>query len=305
MRCFFNSRRANFTNKTYSCHSRSSSREHSGITAEKKLADCWPHGFCRRSIACNDCTQRALGAQKTSLLRQNDVATSFWRNNDVLILRRVLDGYCSTNCDYSYGNTVTAWSQCRGCRWSDCLFYTRPLSIIMTVHWRSQRLPTPLRKDLSGSLPWRRTSLAHLSPMSLPMGRKLVNFSTFRVQTLRNAYLCNHWTDLLHSKFYGTVQTCSCTAMVTCLLDPKRSMLAHGPEHVSLIPLNGLSSFEVLWNCIVQHHHSHLIGMGLPVVAHWNHMDLSIDWNAHLWNCCPLAPYQLAHGPNNGPMLTF
>ena len=30
-------------------------------------------------------TQRALDAMITSLLRQNDVATSFWRNNDAFI----------------------------------------------------------------------------------------------------------------------------------------------------------------------------------------------------------------------------
>ena len=34
-------------------------------------------------------TQRTHGAMKTSLLRQNDVTTSFWRNNDVIITPRV------------------------------------------------------------------------------------------------------------------------------------------------------------------------------------------------------------------------
>ena len=36
-------------------------------------------------------------------------------------------------------------------------------------------------------------SFAHLPHMGLPMGQKLVKFATNWVQTLRNAYLWNHW----------------------------------------------------------------------------------------------------------------
>ena len=55
-------------------------------------------------------------------------------------------------------------------------------------------------------------SFVNLPHMGLPMGLKLVKTGTNGVQTLWNTYLWiwNHWTDLLHSKFYGIVWTCSC-----------------------------------------------------------------------------------------------
>ena len=55
-------------------------------------------------------------------------------------------------------------------------------------------------------------SFVNLSRMGLPIGLKLVKTGTNGVQTLWNTYLWiwNNWTDLLHSKFYGIVWTCSC-----------------------------------------------------------------------------------------------
>ena len=59
-------------------------------------------------------------------------------------------------------------------------------------------------------------SFARLPYMSLPMGQKLFKLVTFWVWTLRNTYFWNIWMDLLHSKFYAIVATCSCA--VSCHL---------------------------------------------------------------------------------------
>ena len=52
------------------------------------LCSCFVIQCCVQSRAILDrvmCRQRTHGTMITSLLRQNDVATSFWRNNDVMI----------------------------------------------------------------------------------------------------------------------------------------------------------------------------------------------------------------------------
>ena len=54
--------------------------------------------------------------------------------------------------------------------------------------------------------------ICQFAAYGLPMGQKLVKTGSNGVPTLPNTYLWvwNCWTDLLHSKFYGIVWTCSC-----------------------------------------------------------------------------------------------
>ena len=85
--------------------------------------------------------------------------------------------------------------------------------------------------------------------------------------TLPNAYIWNHWSDFLHSKFYGHSKFMNylalkvCNGMDICPLPPYE--LAHGSktcqiwyylgsdfvEDISLKQLDGFTPFDVLWNC--------------------------------------------------------
>ena len=59
-------------------------------------------------------TQRTHGAMKTSLLRQNDVTTSFWRNNDVIITPRVRWDGCMKCVDNVNTDSTSNGSWCMG-----------------------------------------------------------------------------------------------------------------------------------------------------------------------------------------------
>ena len=111
------------------------------------------------------------------------------------------------------------------------------------------------------------------------LGSRAVGWSGGWLPDLCNPYLCNRLTDFICSKFCGTFLACSC------------ALLAHGPktcqiwhklspvfaECRSLKPLDGLTPFKVLWNCL----------------------DLLLC--TVILNC-PFAPYGLAHGPKTCQM---
>ena len=96
------------------------------------------------------------------------------------------------------GIVITFWA---GRRVGGCQTWGTHISV---TPWRifSIRSSVELSRPVVVICPFASYGLAH--------GPKTCQISTNSVHTLRNAYLWNCWMDLLHLKFHGLVQTCSC-----------------------------------------------------------------------------------------------